>query len=128
MITWEIEDFITYLYQIVADADFETDVVEIDLVKKLIHALVTKHNFSNSYSYETSLNKIKNTQGVSLINAKAVFEEVMPQFDLAKEVKQDILRDLELVAASDNQVSPSERETIAFIKQYLIAVKMPLSW
>lgn len=128
MNTWKVEDFITFMYQIVADADFETQPEEIAMVKDKASLLMVKYFSNKNYSYAASLEKIKATNGVCFMCCDDVFKTLTPKFDFSKELKLDIIKDLESIASSDNSVSPSEVATIKIIKQHLQTVTMPLSW
>lgn len=128
MNNWTAADFITYIYQIVADSDFETASKEVDLVKSQVAKLVAKHFDQHDYSYTASIKKIQEAEGLSLSNCIDVIKQLAPRFDFSKEVKADILTDLTTIATSDLTITPSERETIRFIKQVFMTVEMPLSW
>ena len=128
MNTWTVEDFITYLYQLIADADLETAPEEIALVKQKATQIISKHFFSATYSYEASLKKIQATEGVSLIDCRQIINEMIPKFDLSKEVKTDLFNDFNAIASADHKISQTENETIGFIKRALQATEMPLSW
>lgn len=128
MHNWTAEDFITYLYHIVADSDFETGKTELEVVKKQAQNLIAKHFGNQNYSYENSLTKIQYTEGVSVIRTQEVIVELINKFEFGKEVKADIYNDLNAIALSDDKLTPTEQETISFIKRVLQAEKMPLSW
>lgn len=128
MNTWTVADFLTYTYQLVADADFQTADAEIDIIKKQVSKVLSKHFGIIDYSYSASLKKIQETEGVNLLNCKETIQDLMPQFEFSKEAKLDIFADFEAIASSDNSISSSEKETIRFIKQLFSTVEMPLSW
>jgi hypothetical protein len=128
MNTWTVEDFITYLYHIVADADLETGVKEIAVVKKRASSIISKYLDNPTYSYEASLKKIQDTEGVSLIQAEEVIKKLILKFQLSKEVKNAVFEDINAIAIADERLTAAERETIGFIKRTLLATEMPLSW
>jgi hypothetical protein len=128
MNTWTIADFLTYTYQLVADADFQTDAAEVDIIKTQVSKVLSKHFGMADYSYSDSLKKIQEMEGISLLNCKETIEELMPQFEFSKEAKLDIFADFQAIAAADNLIYHAERETIRFIKQLFYTVEMPLSW
>ena len=91
MINWTIAEFLTYIYQLVADSDFETDDNEISIVKIQVGQVLLKHFNVDNYSYESSLKAIQESEGVSLLNCTKVVKDLMPQFKFSKEAKRDIL-------------------------------------
>lgn len=128
MNTWTEADFITYVYQIVADADLVATDEEIGLVKQQVGNVLSKHFGIKYYSYAVSLKKIQEAEGVSPLNCTEVIKKCMPLFEFTKEAKADILNDLNIIVASDDSVSPSERDTLNFLRQQFLTVEMPLSW
>lgn len=128
MNTWTEEDFITYLYHIVADADHETGVKEIAVIKHRASTIISKYLNNPTYSYEASLKKIQDTEGVSLIQAEEIVKKLILKFQLPKEVKNAIFEDINAIALADERLTVSEQETIGFIKRTLLATEMPLSW
>lgn len=128
METWTVEDFITYLYHIVAESDFKTVDTELEVVKKQAKSLIQKHFQNPNYSYEASLKKIQSTEGASILHSVDVIKTLIAKFDFSKEVKADIYNDLNEIAISDDKLTESELETLNFIKRALQATQMPLSW
>ena len=128
MENWTAAEFLTYIYQLVADSDFETEESEISIVKIQVGEVLKKHFNIQHYSYQTSLQIIQSTDGVGLLNCKEVVSKLMPSFEFSKEAKRDVLDDLNSIAASDDTVTKSEQETINFIRKQFMTVPMPLSW
>ncbi|MBC7388142.1 MAG: hypothetical protein H7329_02930 [Opitutaceae bacterium] len=128
MNNWTAAEFLTYIYQLVADSDFETEDSEISIVKVQVADVLKKHFNIENYSYQTSLKIIQATEGVTLLNCTEIIKELMPTFEFSKEAKRDILDDLNSIASSDDTVTKSEQETINFIRQVFMTVDMPLSW
>ena len=128
MNNWTLADFLTYIYQLVADSDYQTADEEITIVKRQVGWVLANYFGEREYSYTDSLRKIQETEGVSLLNCKEVILQMMPKFEFSHSAKKDIYTDLLAIAASDNKVSSSERDTLSFIKQSFSMVDMPLSW
>jgi len=128
MTSWTIADFLTYIYQLVADADMQTDESEVAIIKIQVEKVLKTHFGVAEYSYVNSLHKIQSTEGVSLLNCADVIRRMMPAYAFSAEAKTDIFNDLQSIAISDNYVSAAEREIINFIKQVFMTVEMPLSW
>jgi len=128
MNTWTIADFLTYIYQLVADADMQTDESEVVIIKTQVEKILKTHFDVSQYSYGDSLQKIQNTEGVSLLNCADVIRRLMPVFEFSPEVKKDIFDDLQSIAVSDEKITSAEKEIINFIKQVFMTVEMPLSW
>ncbi len=128
MKNWTVADFLTYLYQLVAEADFQTVEQEITIVKRQVAWVLANYFGELNYSYAESLKRIQETEGVNLLNCKEVLQELMPRFEFSQTVKKDIVTDLLAIASADNSVSPSEKETLRFIEQQFNATEMPLSW
>lgn len=128
MDTWTVEDFITYLYHIVAESDFKTVDTELEVVKQLAKNTISKHFGNPNYNYEAALKKIQSTEGVSLIHSIEVIKSQIVKYDFSKEVKSDIYNDLNEIAIADDKLTESELETLNFIKRTLQATQMPLSW
>lgn len=128
MNTWTVEDFLTYLYHIVADADLQTADSEVATIKTRVSLILSNHFGNNHYSYEASLEKIQNTEGVSILKSNEVIKKLIPKFEFSKEIKKAIAADLDAIASADNKVTASEKETLSLIKETLLAVEMPLSW
>lgn len=128
MNTWTVDDFLTYLYHIVADADLHTADSEVETIKKGVSRILSTHFGNDHYSYEASLEKIQNTEGVSILKSNEVIKKLIPKFEFSKDVKKAIAADLDAIASADNKVTASEKETLSLIKETLLAVEMPLSW
>jgi len=128
MNNWTLADFLTYIYQLVADSDYQTADEEITIVKRQVGWVLANYFGEREYSYADSLRKIQETEGVSLLNCKEVILQMMPKFEFSPSAKKDIYTDLLAIAASDNKVSSSERDTLSFIRQSFSMVEMPLSW
>lgn len=128
MNNWTVEDFLTYLYQIVADADMQTAESEVETIKTSVSKILSDYYGIENYSYEKSLEKIQNTEGVSIMRCNEVIKKLIPSYEFSKEVKKAIASDLDKIASADNKVTASERETLSLIKETLLAVEMPLSW
>lgn len=128
MNNWTATDFLTYLYQLVADSDFETENKEIEIVKTRLAAFLKSHLGIDNYSYSDSLQKIQQTEGVSILNCKEVISSLMPRFEFLKDAKREIFRDLEEIIRSNNVVTPSEMDLLKYIKYTFLTVEMPLSW
>ena len=128
MNNWTAAEFLTYIYQLVADSDFETEDTEISIVKVQAGEVLKKHFNIQNYSYQAALKIIQSTEGVTLLNCTEVIKKLMPTFEFSKEAKRDILDDLNSIASSDENVTKSELETINFIRQSFMTVDMPLSW
>jgi uncharacterized tellurite resistance protein B-like protein len=128
MNNWTVADFLTYTYQLVADADFQTDTAEVDIIKTQVAKVLAKYFGIQDYSYANSLKKIQETEGVSILNCRETVQELMSQFEFSKEAKLEIFGDFHAIASSDSLISHSERETIRYIKQLFYTVEMPLSW
>ncbi len=123
MQTWNVEDFITYLYLIVADSDFDTNTTEVDMVKKRVGKLVLLHFGNKNYDYDNSIIKIKGTLGNSIISRSEIIKTMVDKFKLPSDIKADILSDLSDLALSDDNVTATEHETIGYIKQLLLIPK-----
>ena len=128
MNTWTIADFLTYIYQLVADADMQTDESEVVIIKTQVEKVLKTHFKVSHYSYADSLQKIQNTEGVSLLNCADVIRRLMPVFEFSPEVKKDIFDDLQSIVVSDEKITSAEKEIINFIRQVFMTVEMPLSW
>ena len=125
---WTAAEFLTYIYQLVADSDFETEENEISIVKMQVGEVLKKHFNIQNYSYSDSLKQIQATEDVTLLNCTEVIKQLMPTFEFSKEAKRDILDDLNSIASSDDTVTKSEQETINFVRKLFMTVDMPLSW
>lgn len=123
MKTWNVEDFITYLYHIVVDADFDTNASEVDMLKRRVGKLVLLHYGIKDYSYEDSIKKIKGTLGNSVISRSDLIKTMVERFQLPGDIKSDILSDLNDIALSDDNVSATEHETISHIRQLIMIPK-----
>lgn len=128
MENWTLADFLTYVYQIVADSDYETADEEITIVKRQVGWVLANYFGIREYSYADCLKTIQETEGVGLLNCKEVIQKLLPSFEFSAAAKKDIYTDLLAIAASDNKVSASERDTLNFLKQSFSTVEMPLSW
>ena len=125
---WNASEYITYLYHLVADSDFETGIKEIEIARSLAETLLETHFGTKEYNHNASLEIIQNTEGVGLQNSKFVFDSFLTKFDLSLKVKKAIFDDMQTIAMADGKVTISENETIDYIKRNLQAVVMPVSW
>jgi hypothetical protein len=119
MKTWRVEDFITYLYQIAADADLITDEDEILSVKSKVVTLLSNYFPGIVYSYEESLDIIRNTPDVNLFTTAHVVKELSQKFHFSDDLKTDIVSDLNDVVRSDEKVTSGEHETVNHIRALL---------
>ncbi|MBC7390874.1 MAG: hypothetical protein H7329_16825 [Opitutaceae bacterium] len=127
MTAWTIADFLTYIYQLVANADMQADEGEITIIKSQVEKVLITHFGIAQYSYSDCMQKIQASEGVSLLNCTDVIRRLMPTFEFRPEVKNDIFNDLQSIAISDNDFSTAEHEIINFIKQVFLTVEMPLN-
>lgn len=116
MNTWRVEDFITYLYHIAADADMTTDDVEIASIKIKIAGILKTYFTGIEYDYNESISIIKNTPNVNIFNVKDVVTKLSQKFHFSSELKTDIISDLNDVVRSDEKVTSGEHEAVNYIR------------
>lgn len=116
MNTWRVEDFITYLYQIAADADLITDDIEIASSKIKINKILKTYFSGIEYDYEESIGIIRNTSDVNIFNISTVVTTLSKKFHFSPELKTDIISDLNDIVRSDEKVTSGEHEAINYIR------------
>ncbi len=119
MNTWRVEDFITYLYHIAADADLTTDDVEIAACKIKISGILKTYFPGIEYNYEESMSIIRNTKDVNIFNVKDVVTSLSKKFHFSSDLKTDIVSDLNDLIRSDERVTSGEHEAVNHIRVLL---------
>ncbi|HTF82880.1 MAG TPA: hypothetical protein VL947_14190 [Cytophagales bacterium] len=119
MNSWRVEDFITYLYHIAADADLTTDDVEIASSKIKISEILKTYFPGIDFRYDECMSNIRNTKDVNIFNVKEVVTTLAKKFHFSADLKTDIVSDLHDVVRSDELVTSGEHEAVNYIRMLL---------
>jgi len=119
--TWKPEDFITYMYHAVANADLSVDEKEVDLIKKSICKLMARYFEGIIYNYDKSLEIVKKTLlNNPNLSRKEIISTLSQKFSFTQEMKMDIISDLTDLTQVDDEVLPIEYEMLKHIKFCLL--------
>ncbi len=117
MKTWRVEDFITYLYHMAADADMHSDENEITANKFKIKRILMSYFPGIDYNYDESMQIIKRTQNIE--NVTEVTKELLSKFHLSADLRTDIVSDLNDIVTTDEKVTAQEYEVVNKIRVLL---------
>ncbi|MFQ3576165.1 MAG: hypothetical protein SNJ77_06990 [Cytophagales bacterium] len=121
MQTWRPEDFITYMYHSVANADLVVDAKEVEVIQKSVTKLMNRYFNGVEYDYDKSLAIVTKTlQNNPHLSKKEIINTLAQKFSFTKEMKIDIISDLTDITQADDQVLPVEHSMLAHIKVALL--------
>lgn len=121
MQTWRPEDFITYMYHAVANADMVVDSKEIEVIQKSVKKLMNRYFNGVEYDFEKSLSIVKKTlENNPHLSKKEIINTLAHKFSFTKEMKIDIISDLTDITQADDMVLPVEHSMLAHIRLSLM--------
>jgi uncharacterized tellurite resistance protein B-like protein len=114
--TWRVEDFITFLYNIAADADLVIDELEVASTKVKVDAVLKKYFPGIDYDYYECIQVIKKSKSVNIFNVSEIVTTLSSKFHFSAELKTEIISDLTDIVSSDELVTSGEHEAVNKIR------------
>jgi len=116
MKNWKHEEFITYLYMLAVDADFNTTSEEMALAEVKTTKIMRQYFTGFNYSFLTNVENIKATSAEDKKISQTEMKKIVKGLNFSDELKSEIISDLGDIVSSDESVTQEEHNFVKFVK------------